>query len=190
MYKIKKNWNLFTLSNIKNLNKISLNINLKLLATIVAIFVCRDSRALPFNQDMVGRQLTNGQIMRPYNKDSVPVNSSSRYIRSKDESASLQNPVPSTETSRRTGERLYQINCSPCHGRYIENKYIPGALSTYLPAPNLSQEFYAKKPDGHYFQFIHYGGMAIMPAYGYKLSISEHWDIINYIRNIQANVVK
>ncbi|MCB0331689.1 MAG: cytochrome c, partial [Bdellovibrionales bacterium] len=46
------------------------------------------------------------------------------------------------------------------------------------------------KSDGHIFSYIHFGGVAIMPRYGYKLSPREHWDIVNYIRWMQKDFSK
>jgi hypothetical protein len=162
----------------------------KILSTVAlaAATVCAplSVQALPFNQDMVGTQLTNGNIMRPKAAESVPVGASERFIGPKREDAlRLTNPVEPTEMSIASGSRLFAINCSPCHGRYIEGEHIPGAVSVYLPGPELSNALYKDKPDAHFFQFIYYGGLAIMPAYGWKLSIEEHWDIVNYIRHLQ-----
>jgi mono/diheme cytochrome c family protein len=147
--------------------------------------------SLPFNQDMVGTQLSNGNIMRPKAAESVPVGTAKRFVGpNREDALRLTNPVPATEESVSNGSRLFAVNCSPCHGRYIEGKHVPGAVSTYLPGAELSAPFYKEKPDAHFFQFIHYGGMAIMPAYGWKLSIEEHWDIVNYIRHLQNTVGK
>jgi len=142
--------------------------------------------ALPFNQDMVGGQPILGKVMRPKAEGSVPRGAEARYVGTKEDAVNLKNPVPASPASVASGERLFHSNCSPCHGRYIEGKYIAGAVSKYVPGPNLQAEFYKTKSDGHFFQFIHFGGMAIMPAYGYKFSINEHWDIVNYIRHIQG----
>lgn len=143
------------------------------------------SHALPFNTDMMSSQPLNGQIMRPAPSDSVHVGSSERFVGTREEAASLQNPIPRSRLSVTRGQRLFTANCSPCHGKYIDGKHVPGAVSKSLPGVDLSMEPIKVKPDSHFFQFIHFGGMAIMPAYGSKFSIPEHWDIVNYIRHVQ-----
>jgi mono/diheme cytochrome c family protein len=140
--------------------------------------------ALPFNQDMVGEQLIPGSMMRPKAPNTVPTGVEHRFQGTEQEALRLTNPVSSSVTSVANGKRLFHANCSPCHGRYVEEKYVPGAVSTFLPGPNLQADFYKTKPDGHYFKYINLGG-PIMPAYGYKFSMTEHWDIVNYIRYLQ-----
>jgi mono/diheme cytochrome c family protein len=143
--------------------------------------------ALPFNQDMVGNQLGLGQVMRPKAEGSVSLNDVKRYIGGvRADAANLENPVPATLTSILHGKRLYNSNCSPCHGSFVQGKHVPGPVGAKLPAVNLAQDYLKAVPDSHFFQFIHFGGMAIMPAYGCKLSIEEHWDIVNYIRAVQS----
>lgn len=150
-----------------------------------------EAEALPFNQDMVGTQLGNGTVMRPGAEGAVSVGQGERWVGVKREDAlKLTNPVPSSPSSVAKGKRLYHVNCSPCHGRYIDDKFIAGAVSQQLPGPNLSLPYLKDRPDAHFFQFIHFGGMAIMPAYGWKFSIEEHWDIVNYIRAIQAQATE
>jgi mono/diheme cytochrome c family protein len=141
--------------------------------------------ALPFNQDMVGTQYGLGQIMRPKAEGAVSANDAKRFVGTREEAALLKNPVVSSSESIIHGKRIYNANCSPCHGSFVEGKHIPGPVGARLPAVNLAQDYLKVVPDSHFFQFIHFGGMAIMPAYGWKLSLTEHWDIVNYIRSVQ-----
>lgn len=144
--------------------------------------------ALPFNQDMVGTQLANGTIQREGAKDSVAVGTSQRYIGDKREDALvLSNPVTRTVQSVSNGSRLYRAQCAPCHGSVIDGAYVQGPVAKFVPGPHLFIEAMKAKPDAHYFQYIYFGGLAIMPRYGYKLSIDEQWDIVNYIRDVQDN---
>lgn len=152
---------------------------------------CNVATALPFNQDMVGNQPVAGSIMRPKAIGSVPRGSLGRYSeKPEDLTKALQitNPTKADADSLANGQRLFTVNCTPCHGSYPEGKHIVSPLQVPnggMPAPVLADALIAQKSDGHFYQFIHFGGMAIMPAYGYKLSVQEHWDIINYIRDFQ-----
>jgi mono/diheme cytochrome c family protein len=143
--------------------------------------------ALPFNQDMVGNQISTGDMQRPEPARSIPRGAAKRFVGMKREDAlTLVNPVKPTTRSIAHGKRLFQANCTPCHGKIVNQTYVLGPLATQLPgAPLFQGSFMWDKPDAHYFQFIHFGGMAIMPKYGYKFSIKEHWDIVNYIRDVQ-----
>lgn len=152
----------------------------------IAAVASSTARALPFNQDMVGNQYGLGQIMRPKAAGAISNNDAKRYVGlTREEAVDIQNPVPATAASVLHGKRLYAVNCSPCHGSFVDGKHVPGPVGAKLPAVNLAQEYLKVVPDSHFFQFIHFGGMAIMPAYGWKLSLEEHWDIVNYIRTVQ-----
>lgn len=142
--------------------------------------------ALPFNQDMVGNQISVGDMHRPEPAKSKPRGAEERYVGESREAALLmKNPVKPTADSVIHGERLYQVTCSPCHGRYIEDQYVNGGVQHVVPGPPLFEAYMKEKPDAHYFQYIHFGGLAIMPAYGWRFSPEEHWDIVNYIRSVQ-----
>lgn len=67
-------------------------------------------------------------------------------------------------------------------------QYAPGPVAMKFAAPpDITQEPYRTgRSDGNIYGIIHFGGMAVMPALGWKLSPTEHWDIINYVRHVQA----
>lgn len=150
--------------------------------------------ALPFNDDMVkGQNMQAGSMMRAKAAGAVSMGSLDRYQGTREEARLLRNPVPADDRSVSTGQRLYAVNCTPCHGGYKDGAHTPGTVSQWLPGPALASSGYAdlqKFPDGYFYEFIHFGGMALMPAYGYKLSETEHWDIVNYIRHLQSELAK
>lgn len=140
--------------------------------------------ALPFNDDMVHDQLKVSEVMRPAPEGSIALGSSARFVKDKDTALALENPIARTERSIQRGERLWATNCTPCHGRYTEDGYKPGPVNQWLPGPDLTADIIAAKPDGHFFSYVYFGGI-IMPRYGWKLSIRDHWDLVNYIRKQQ-----
>jgi mono/diheme cytochrome c family protein len=165
------------------LGKVQLNLLL-----VIIFIVSSSSYALPFNQDMVGNQPSIGDIQRPEPGSSVSRGSLQRdLMMSREEAVNLKNPIKPTEQSIYHGERLYSSNCSPCHGRVIDGEVYLGTVQTQVPGPALFVESMWEKSDGHYFSYIHYGGMAIMPAYGWKLNSHEQWDIVNFIRKVQED---
>lgn len=159
------------------------------LATLISIFcpVLSSLHALPFNDDMFHDQYKTGEVMRANPKGSIPLGVSSRWIESKDEAMKLTNPIAGDKDSIARGERLWGMQCTPCHGNWTGSGFkraIP--MTTGLPiGPDVSVEAYAERPDGLFFATIYFGGLAIMPRYSWKLSITEHWDIVNYIRKTQ-----
>jgi mono/diheme cytochrome c family protein len=154
-----------------------------------AMVTLGSASALPFNDDMFDVQMRPGSTSRGKPKGSVPIGSLETRVASKEEALTLKNPIKSNPKSVRNGARLYKVNCLPCHGDISATPWVKGTVATLSPifaaTPDISDKFYKEKPDGHFYGIIHFGGMAFMPAYGFKLSPDEHWDIINYIRKVQ-----
>jgi mono/diheme cytochrome c family protein len=143
--------------------------------------------ALPFNQEMVGTQLSTGDIQRLEPTDSIPRGYLARDLVKKREDALLiPNPVKPTRNSIRHGQRLYNANCSVCHGRLIEDKLVKGVMQDLNGALPLFAEFMKPKPDGHFYQHIYFGLMPIMPSYKYRFTEEEQWDLVNFIRHGQS----
>jgi mono/diheme cytochrome c family protein len=147
------------------------------------------SFALPFNTDLSDVQLRAGSMMRPKAKNSVPVGSLEYRVEDKEAALLLSNPLAGDANSSLRGQQLFSVNCSPCHGDITSSPYVKGPVAQKSQmlgiVPDLKDELYKAKPDGHFYGIIHFGGMAVMPALGWKLSPTEHWDIVNYIRKVQ-----
>ena len=154
-----------------------------------AILLVTTAYAMPFNDDMVGGQLPiTGKVMRPKAPGSVPLGSLPRQLESREAALALENPLRADRSSILPGKRLFQIHCAPCHGSYG-----PGAqqspsplLFKGMPSIDLSDPSISLKPDGHFFGYVYLGGIALMPAYGWKLSETELWQVVSYIREVQA----
>ena len=165
-------------------------------ATITFLVSSFQASALPFNDDMVhsknaeGRHMyySTGQIMRSRPEGSISVGMNDYHVKSKEEAEKLENPKKGDKNSWKFGKRLFQANCSPCHGNIESNPYERGPVAQKFAAPpNLSEEPYVTgRTDGNIYGVIDFGGMAVMPAVGWKLSPNEHWDVINYIRHVQS----
>lgn len=155
----------------------------------LAVLSPSDASALPFNKDLSDVQLRAGSMMRPKAKNSVPVGSLEYRVESKEQALGFTNPLAGDEASAKRGDRLFSVNCSPCHGDITSRPYKRGPVADKSQmlgiVPDLKDELFKSKPDGHFYGIIHFGGMAFMPAYGWKLSPTEHWDIVNYIRKVQ-----
>ncbi len=148
------------------------------------------AQALPFNSDMVNNQLKTGQTVRTRPAGVVPrgVLSGDFPLRleKKDDAAAYVNPEKNKPEAIIAGRRLFQIHCLPCHGDLEKVPYEPGVTGKFLGAPNLNAQMYKDRTDGSIYGTIHFGGLAIMPPYGWKLSPKEHWDVISFLRMVQA----
>jgi len=110
--------------------------------------------------------------------------------------AELQdNPFPITEDGLARGKNLYNIFCGICHGEkgnglgYLYNdEENPNAKYPLAPANFLTDEFLAAS-NGRYYNAIYYGYNA-MGAYKDKVSYEERWQVIHYIRELQAKEKK
>jgi mono/diheme cytochrome c family protein len=158
-----------------------------LLSGVMSIaFAASNLSALPFNDDMVHDQFKTNEVMRPLPEGSVSLSAPDKEIKNLQEAKELRNPIQDDPISTFNGERLWRVNCSPCHGVYEKGKYNPGVVGSKLPipGPDLSQEAYLDRTDGHIWGIIHFGS-AIMPRLGWKLTDREHWDLVNYVRLVQ-----
>ena len=147
------------------------------------LFSARLAGALPWDIDMyrqeslksneVGRAPVIGTIPRGYKPFRMSIEEAEK---------SLQNPVPGTLHSAWRGQRLWNANCLSCHG---ELGVGDGPVGPLMGVPNLLTDFYKNKSDGRVFAVIHHG-LRAMPRYGYKLSVAERWDLVNYLRVLQG----
>ena len=154
---------------------------------LAPLMVAATASALPFNDDMVGGQDITGTIMRPKAPNTVPLGMRERQVPQGLEPLPVSNPLPSNPDVLARGKRLFTVNCTPCHGTFG-----PGGVHQFsqlmlkgIPSINLADSTVAAKPDGHFFGYVHRGGV-LMPPYGWKLWDTEMWQIITYVRAVQA----
>lgn len=91
------------------------------------------------------------------------------------------NPVPRSQESVARGEGLYRIYCTPCHG--AGGRGDGPVTPRFIPPPDLTGPQIQGRSDGRIAAYIGYGG-AIMPAYAEALSVTERWDLVNYVRTL------
>lgn len=104
----------------------------------------------------------------------------------------INNPYPISDKSLANGKLLYNIQCAICHGDKGDgNGYIvreDGGKYPVQPANFLLDDF-VKASNGRYYHAIMYG-KNLMGSYADKLSYEERWDVIQYIRSLQASSLK
>ncbi len=96
-----------------------------------------------------------------------------------------QNPTKPDAASLARGQELYVINCRQCHGDTGEgNGPISAFLTTYKPA-NLTSPLVKAFSDGQIFMTISNGVPGRMPPLNENLTVSERWDVVNFVRTLK-----
>jgi mono/diheme cytochrome c family protein len=83
------------------------------------------------------------------------------------------------------GQDLYNVNCMPCHGM---SGYGNGMIVKrgFLAPPSYHIDRLRSAPDQHFYEVITHGYGA-MYSYADRISSSERWAIIGYIRALQLS---
>lgn len=100
------------------------------------------------------------------------------------------NPFPITKRGLEYGKDLYVIYCGICHGDKGDGSgYLVRDDGGKYPAQpaNLINDDFINSSEGRFYHAIMHGKNA-MGAYSDKLSYEERWDVIHYIRSLQAGV--
>ncbi|MEL6721044.1 MAG: cytochrome c [Bacteroidota bacterium] len=99
----------------------------------------------------------------------------------------VENPFPISEAGLAKGKQLYITFCATCHGSGGKNGdgiYASG-IYPLAPANLVGDSTVAYSSPGRYYHAIMYGKNA-MGAYKDKLSYEERWQVIHFIRSLQA----
>ena len=97
-----------------------------------------------------------------------------------------ENPTKADDASIARGAELYNINCKMCHGQTAQGNGPIAAFLANKPA-NLTSPVVQAKNDGSIFLTITNGVAGKMPALNENFTISERWDLVNYVRTLKAN---
>jgi hypothetical protein len=156
--------------------------------------------------------LTNGEIdqskmdvirgMNQLNAQATTVNGHVGFYYADNEEERLRataeiksNPFPITAKGLEIGKELYTINCAICHGDAGDGAgYLvrdanpatgdPGGKYPAAPANFLLDDLINSSNGRYYFSIIY--GKNVMGGYSDKLSYEERWQVIHYIRSLQA----
>lgn len=100
----------------------------------------------------------------------------------------VNNPLEITEAGLAQGKELYGYYCAICHGDKGDGAgYLvrdDGGVYPVQPANFLTDEFIGAS-NGRYYHSIMYG-KNLMGNYKGKLNYEERWEVIHYIRSLQA----
>ena len=151
--------------------------------------------ALPWDKDMVDQPAAKATEDKPASADTSVPTRDGEYLTAPigvlgliqgrtAAGATLQNPVPITGETLLLGQKLYQINCVPCHGDTGLGDGLVG--QKFLPPPvDLTVAYVQSQPDGQIFYTLTYGSVA-MPYYRDSLTIEQRWHVINYMKEVMG----
>lgn len=104
----------------------------------------------------------------------------------------IYNPYPITKDGIARGQQLYNIYCGICHGEKGDGGgYLVRDNGGKFPAQpaNFIDSLFVFSNNGRYYHSIMYGKNT-MGGYADKLSFEERWQVIHYIRLLQAQARK
>jgi len=96
--------------------------------------------------------------------------------------ARKKNPVAVSESSLAAGQKIYLKRCLACHGK-TGNGDGPDAADLGIHPAKLSDPAIVAETDGALFWKITVGKKP-MPNYGSRLSPTDRWNVINYLRTL------
>jgi len=96
--------------------------------------------------------------------------------------AQKKNPVAASESSLAAGRKIYTKTCVMCHGKTGDADG-PAVIELNIHPAKLSDPKLATESDGSLFWKITTGNKP-MPAYGKRLSETDRWNLVNYIRTL------
>src|SRR5437764_14498356 len=103
------------------------------------------------------------------------------------EGKKMKNPVPSSPESIKAGQAAFQQNCRFCHGADAKGNG-PMAPEGTHPSNLTDAKWDRGDSDGEIFAVIRDGAGPKFDMKGYKSKMSETdiWNVVNYLRSLQA----
>ena len=104
----------------------------------------------------------------------------------------VKNPFPITKSGLDRAKSLYEIYCGICHGNDGGGQgwlvAMPDSKYPAQPKNLLAEDMIAAGNGRYYFAMMY--GKNVMGAYLDKLSFEERWQVIHYVRSLQAKSKK
>jgi mono/diheme cytochrome c family protein len=101
-------------------------------------------------------------------------------------SAAKKNPIAPTQNSIAAGQKVYSKTCMMCHGKSGDADG-PAVIELNIHPAKLSDpQLIGPESDGALFWKITTGKKP-MPAYGKRLSETDRWNLVNYVRTLSKH---
>lgn len=97
-----------------------------------------------------------------------------------------ENPIPGDEASIVRGQELFAVHCQMCHGQTGEGTGPIAAFLVKFKPANLTTDVVQAKSDGSIFMTITNGLEGRMPPLNENLTVSERWDVVNFVRTLKV----
>ncbi len=99
-------------------------------------------------------------------------------------SSAWKNPLPANTYNLTEGKRLFNINCTPCHGEDGLGKGTIVADGKYPQVPSYADRLPTINQGKAFYSITH--GKNLMGAYGSVLTPNQRWQVIHYIYNLSG----
>ena len=139
--------------------------------------------------DVVRGKNAHNAIAAPVNGQAPFYYENNEDDRLRCEAEMVSNPFPITKEGLERAKPLYNIYCGICHGEKGDDQgWLVSMPDTKYPAQpkNLIGDDMIAAGNGRFYFGIMYG-KNVMGGYKDKLSFEERWQVIHYIRSLQAN---
>lgn len=98
-----------------------------------------------------------------------------------DDAKQMKNPVAADDAAIAAGKDIYADRCANCHGDNGDGKGDNAGMYSVEPAPFTDAGRMREMTDGELFWKISQGRRP-MPGFKSRLTETERWQVINYIR--------
>jgi mono/diheme cytochrome c family protein len=99
------------------------------------------------------------------------------------EAAKIKNPIAANRESIGAGKRIYTRLCIRCHGPEGLGDGT-GATGPVPPGDLTDDKWDYGSTDGEMFAVIHDGVSADMEGYAQRMSDTDIWNVVNYVRSL------
>ena len=99
----------------------------------------------------------------------------------------LKNPLRSTMAVLKRGQKLFHDYCRTCHGVEAQGDGPIVGPGLFPAPPSLHTKTAREFKDGHIFHVIT-RGQNKMPSYADKLSVTDRWSVIYFVRALQRSL--
>ena len=146
---------------------------------------------LPWDIDMADSQAVKAyeREMTPLPEGVVPQKNiltptefAPNYSLGSPELATMKNPLTKSDDVMVTGERMFGIYCTPCHG---DGQNLGRVAELYPAVPKLAGPGgrLSKTNEGRLYVAIR-NGFGLMPSYGWAMNETEIWSLAHYVRTM------